>query len=101
MRKLLLLLSLSLLCGCASEPTVTARKGIPIEEDQYGYDYRGNIVFKGKKLVGTKWVHWDSKKQCKYGPKRAFQVTKSTPTDILKSDICDHCKQSWDLHRDI
>ncbi len=101
MKRFIIFFATILLCSCASEPTVTSRLEVPIEEDQYGYDYWGNITFQGKKKVGSKWIHWDSNKQCKYGPKKAFQVTKNTPTNILESDICDHCEYSWRLHRDI
>lgn len=86
------------LCSCGSEPQVTACEEAFIEEPEYGTDYWGNVVFRGVKKVSKGWYHWDSNKECPFQNGYEFRILKNTPTRILKTDICDHCLYSWELH---
>ena len=98
MKKFIFATLVLFLISCGSNPVVTGRDEIPIEEPVYDTDYYGNMIFRGKKKVGSKWVHWDNNKECPHQNGWKFRVTKNTPTDILKSDVCDHCGYEWDTH---
>ena len=102
MKKLLLSFSLIittlLLASCNNQPQVTSRELVFEDEPQYGYDYYGNITFKGKKKVAKGWLHWDDNAECPHQNGYTFRILKHTSTDILPSDICDHCHYTWSLH---
>ena len=93
-------IALFCLCSCESEPQVTACQEQIADEPEYGTDYWGNVVFRGTKKVSKGWLHWDDNKECPYQNGYTFRILKNTPTKILKSDKCDHCHYSWDLHDD-
>ena len=86
--------------SCESEPQVTACQEMTVDEPEYGLDYWGNVVFRGTKKMRTGWLHWDDNKECPHQNGYTFRILKKTPTQILKSDKCDYCHFSWDLHDD-
>lgn len=104
MKKLLFalfaVLTLLALSSCESEPQVTACQEQTADEPEYGTDYWGNVVFRGTKKVSKGWLHWDDNKECPHQNGYTFRILKNTPTQILKSDKCDHCHFSWNLHDD-
>lgn len=93
-----MIIATSLLLSCNNQPQVTSRELVVEEEPQYGYDYYGNISFKGTKKVSKGWLHWDDNKECPFQNGYTFRVLKPTSTGILKSDRCDHCGYTWSLH---
>lgn len=104
-KKTLLILLLAffsiIITSCESEPQVTFYQEVIVDEPQYGSDFWGNITFKGVKKVNKGWLHWDENKECPYQNGYTFRILKNTQTRILKTDKCDHCHYSWDLHDDI
>lgn len=97
---LFVVLTCPVLCSCESEPQVTACEEVTVDEPEYGTDYWGNVVFRGSKKVSKGWLHWDENKECPHQNRYTFRILKNTPTQILKSDKCDNCHYSWDLHDD-
>ena len=92
---------ISFFYSCSSEPNVTRLDNLTAEEPEYVTDYYGRISFKGTKKVSKGWLHWDDNKECPHSNGYSFRILKNTPTRILKSDKCDHCHYSWDLHDDM
>lgn len=98
MKYFYLLCMLVVFASCESTPEVTSCEIIYTETPDYGTDYYGNIVFKGKKKTPKGWLHWDENKECPHQNGYKFRVLKQTSTGILKSDVCDYCNYSWSLH---
>ena len=103
MKRLLLILFVALiLSGCTNRTPLPSRiEEIPIEEDVYGTDYWGNITFKGKKKIGSKWLFWDESKICPGSSYEIFRTRKDfSNSKINEWDTCDRCKKRWDKHKD-
>ena len=86
------------LSSCESEPQVTAYQEQTANEPTYAT--WGNLSFQGTKKVTKGWIHWDDNKECPYQNGYTFRILKRSQTKILKTDKCDHCHYSWDLHDD-
>lgn len=84
--------------SCEAEPQVTAYEEVVVNKPEYGTDYWGNVVFRGTKKVSDGWYHWDDNKECPYQNGYKFRIVKKSQTRILKTDVCDHCGFSWELH---
>lgn len=93
------LLMLSLIYSCESEPEVTSCKPLVEDVPEYETDMWGNVTFRGCKKVAKKWIYTDDNKECPHLNGVHFRIIKGSPLlRILKTDKCDYCGFSWNLH---